>query len=127
MAIMGRTVTSEGPEARASDGDLTGDEYMALVTSKDVAARAAAAGRLDAPLGALLAFAQDAKVEVRMAVASNLGIGRTTTVIAHLSGDKSADVVRALIDNPEVSEDAVGRIAENGPRAVREYARTKLG
>ena len=126
MAIIGRTVT-DGPEARASSGELTGDEYMDLVKSKDVSARVAAAGRADAPLGALIAFAQDPKTEVRVAVASNPGIGRTTTVIAHLADDKSMDVVRALVDNPGVPHEAIEKIAADGPKAVRAYAQSRLG
>jgi hypothetical protein len=126
MAIIGRTKEGDTPEARVTSGDLSGDEYMALVRSKDVAARIAAAGRIDAPLGALLAFAQDVKPEVRVAVASNPGIGRTTTVIAHLANDRNADVVRALVDNPEVPREAVEQIANGGLRAVRDYARSKL-
>lgn len=125
MAFMTRTTTTDSPESRAAAGDLTGDDYMAIVQSKDVAARVAAAGRIDAPLGALLAFAQDSKTEVRIAVASNQGIGRTTTVIAHIAADKNVDVVRALIDNPSVSIAVLEGIAVSGPRAVRDLARER--
>jgi hypothetical protein len=126
MAITGRTTVTDSPEARAASGELTGDEYMNLVRSKDVSARIAAASRPDAPLGALIAFTQDQKPEVRTAVASNPGIGRTTTVIARLSDDKSIDVVRALIDNPAVPHEAIEKIAADGPRAARSYAQARL-
>jgi len=126
MAIIGRTSTNIGPEGKASAGDLSGDEYMVLVRSKDVSARVAAASRVEAPLGALLAFAQDARAEVRMAVASNHGIGRTTTVIAHLADDKNIDVVRALVDNPTVPRDAIEKVALSGPKVLRTYARERL-
>ena len=120
-------IINDGPETRAVGGDLSGDEYMALVQSKDLSARIAAAGRLDAPMGALIAFAQDSKAEVRVAVASNPGIGRTTTVIAHLASDKNSEVVKALVDNDLVPREAVEKIATDGPRAVRDYARARLG
>jgi hypothetical protein len=126
MAIIGRTTTNIGPEGKATSGDLSGDEYMVLVRSKDVSARVAAASRVEAPLGALLAFAQDARAEVRMAVASNHGIGRTTTVIAHLADDKNVDVVRALVDNPTVPRDAIEKVALSGPKVLRTYARERL-
>ncbi len=125
MAIVGRTSVG-GPEARAASGELSGDEYMELVQSKDVSARVAAAGRADAPLGALIAFTQDPKPEVRASVASNPGIGRTTTVIATLSEDKSIDVVKALIDNPAVPHEAVEKIAADGAKAARTYAQKHL-
>lgn len=125
MAIIGRT-SVDGPEARAASGELTGDEYMDIVQSKDVAARVAAAGRPDAPLGALIAFTQDPKQEVRAAVASNPGIGRTTTVIAQLAEDKSIDVVKALVDNPAVPHETVEKIAADGSKAARAYAQEKL-
>lgn len=126
MAIIGRTTVTDSPETRAASGELTGDEYMDLVRSKDVSARVAAAGRADAPLGALIAFTQDPKPEVRAAVASNPGIGRTTTVIARLADDKNIDVVRALIDNPSVPHEAVEKIAADGPKAARGYAQARL-
>ncbi len=126
MAVIDRTTASNGQEAKAAAGDLTGDEYMALVRSKDVSARVAAASRVEAPLGALLAFAQDSKTEVRIAVASNHGIGRTTTVIAHLADDKNTDVVRALVDNPTVPRELIEKVALTGPKALRPYARQRL-
>ena len=97
MAIIGRT-TTDGPETRALGGALTGEDYMSLVASKDVSARAAAAARDDAPLGALLAFAQD----------------------------KNADVARALVANSAVHLAAIARIADVGPRAVRALAQGRL-
>ncbi len=125
MAIIGRT-TTDGPESRALDGALTGEDYMSLVVSKDTSARAAAAARDDAPLGALLAFAQDPKVEVRVAVASNPAIGRATSIAETLSQDKSADVARALVGNSAVHLSVVARIADVGPRAVRRLAQGRL-
>lgn len=125
MAIDGRTAL-EGTEEHVASGELTSDEYMVLVQSKDVSARAAAASRSDAPLGALIAFTQDPKPEVRAAVASNPGIGRTTTVVARLAEDKSLDVVKALIDNPAVSHETVEKIATDGARAARAYAQERL-
>lgn len=124
MAIIGRTTDS--PVAGVASGALTGDEYMILVRSKDVSARVAAAGRFDAPLGALIAFTQDSKTEVRVAVAANPGIGRTSTVISQLSEDKSIEVVRALIDNPAVPHETVEKIAADGSRSAREYAQAHL-
>lgn len=126
MAIIGRQTVTDGTEARAASGTLTGDEYMDFVRSKDVSARVAAAGRADAPLGALIAFTQDSKSEVRAAVASNPGIGRTTTVITRLADDKSMDVLRALIDNPSVPHEALEKIAADGPKAARSYALARL-
>ncbi len=126
MAIIGRTTVNESSEAGSVSGGLTGDEYMTLVRSKDVSARVAAAGRFDAPLGALIAFTQDSKTEVRVAVATNPGIGRTATVIAQLSDDKSIEVVRALIDNPAVPHETIEKIAADGPRLAREYAQARL-
>ena len=125
MAIIGRT-TTDGPESRVLDGVLTGEDYMSLVVSKDTSARAAAAARGDAPLGALLAFAQDPKVEVRVAVASNPAIGRATSIAETLAQDKSADVARALVENSAVHLSVIARIADVGPRAVRALAQGRL-
>lgn len=125
MAIIGRTA-KDGPESRVANGALTGEDYMTLVASKDVSARAAAAARADAPLGALLAFAQDAKVEVRVAVASNPSIGRAASIAETLAQDKSADVARALVQNMSVGRAPISRIADLGPRGVRSLARERL-
>lgn len=125
MAIIGRT-TTDGPESRVADGLLTGDDFMSLVASKDASARAAAAARGDAPMGALLAFAQDPKVEVRVAVASNPGIGRAESIAETLAQDKSAEVARALVRNSSVGLSAIARIADVGPRSVRSLAQGRL-
>jgi hypothetical protein len=125
MAIIGRT-TTDGVESRVEDSLLTGDDFMSLVSSKDSAARAAAAARDDAPMGALLAFAQDPKVEVRVAVASNPGIGRAASIAETLAQDKSADVARALVENPAVGRPTIARIADVGPRSVRPLAQGRL-
>lgn len=111
---------------RAVDGELSGDDYMALVNAKDTAARVAAAGREDAPLGALIAFTMDKKSEVRAAVAANPGIGRATTVASALADDKSIDVLSALIDNPAVGRSIIERIAADGPKAARSRASVRL-
>jgi hypothetical protein len=125
MAIIGRT-TIDGPESRVADGLLTGDDFLSLVSSKDASVRAAAAARDDAPMGALLSFAQDPKVEVRVAVASNPGIGRAASIAETLAQDKSADVARALVQNPAVGLSAIARIADVGPRSVRSLAQGRL-
>jgi hypothetical protein len=126
MAVVEQTTGSNDADAAPEATILTGDDYMARVQSKDVAARIDAASRVDAPLGALLAFAQDSKVEVRIAVASNPGIGRTTTVMAHLADDKSPEVVRALVDNPTVTRDVIEKVAVSGPKTVRPHAQERL-
>lgn len=125
MAIIGKT--TNGPESRAAGGPLSADDFMLLVQSKDAAARIAAAAREDAPMGALIAFAQDPKVEVRAAVASNPGIGRTTTVGDALARDRSAEVARALVNNAAVGSGVLAIVAEEGHKSVREEARSRLG
>jgi hypothetical protein len=125
MAIIGRT-TTDGPESRVADESLATADFMSLVSSKDASARAAAAARDDAPMGALLAFAQDSKVEVRVAVASNASIGRAASIADTLAQDRSADVARALVANPSVGLSTIARIAEAGPRAVRALAQGRL-
>jgi hypothetical protein len=125
MAITGSMATDR-VESRVAGGPLTGDDFMSLVSSKDPSARAAAAARDDAPMGALLAFAQDPKVEVRVAVASNPAIGRAGSIAETLSQDKSADVARALVENHSVGLAAIARIADVGPRSVRPLAQGRL-
>ncbi len=125
MAIIGRTAT-DGPESRAIEGSLSPDDFMSLVSSKDASARAAAAGREDAPMGALLAFAQDSKADVRAAVAANPAIGRAASIAETLAQDKSADVARALVGNDSVGLSAIARLADVGPRAVRPLAQARL-
>ncbi len=114
------------PEQRAASGELTGDEFMALVNSRDVRARVAAASRVDAPLGVLVSFAQDRKTEVRVAVAGNSAIGSATAVQSILAEDRSADVARALIRNDDVARAAIELIAQDGPRAARSEASARL-
>lgn len=125
MAIIGRT-TTDGPESRVGEGLLATEDFMSLVSSKDASARSAAAARDDAPMGALLAFAQDSKVEVRVAVASNPSIGRAASIAETLAQDKSAEVARALVENASVGLSAIARIADVGPRAVRALAQGRL-
>ncbi len=125
MAIIGRT-TTDGPESRVAEKSLAAEDFMSLVSSKDTSARSAAAGREDAPMGALLAFAQDSRVEVRVAVASNPSIGRAASIAETLAQDKSAEVARALVENSSVGLSVIARIADVGPRAVRPLAQGRM-
>ncbi len=125
MAILGKT-TTDSPEYRALDGTLSRDDYVSIVVSKDSAAREAAAKREDAPVAALVSFAQDSKAAVRLAVASNSAIDRATSAAAILAEDRSTDVVRALMDNPATPKSVLSMIADNGPRSLRRAAQELL-
>jgi hypothetical protein len=125
MAILGKP-TTDSPEYRALDGSLSGDDYVSIVVSKDASAREAAARSENAPVAALVSFAQDSKSSVRLAVASNPAIGRATSAAAILADDRSADVVRALVDNPATPDMVVSMIADRGPRSVRAAAQERL-
>ena len=125
MAILGKP-TTDSPEFRAIDGTLSGDDYVAIIVSKDVAARAAAASREDAPVAALVSFAQDAKSSVREAVAANPALARATSVAAILAEDRSTDVVRALLNNPATPSAVLSMIADRGPRSLRSAAQDRL-
>jgi len=114
------------PESRAALGDLSGEEFMTLVQSRDVTARIAAAGREDAPLGVLVSFAQDRKTEVRVAVATNTIIGHSTAVQSVLADDRAVEVARALIRNSAVSRSIVDLLSKEGPRAARSEAAARL-
>ena len=110
------------PESRAAFGELSGEEFMTLVQSRDVAARIAAAGRDDAPLGVLVSFAQDRKTEVRVAVATNSAIGVSPAIQSVLAEDRAVEVARALIRNSAVTRAIVAKVSEEGPRAARSEA-----
>ena len=126
MAVIGTNSATELDKRALAGDDLSGDDYMALVQSKNVEAKVAAAGRQDAPMGALIAFSQDRKVEVRVAVAKNVGIARSTTLGAALVADRAVEVALALVENPAIDDSLIGQIATEGHKGARAAATERL-
>jgi len=109
----------EGEEASAA-------ELLGLATSRDAKIRESVATRSDAPLSVLIHLAQDSKVSVRLALASNPGIATMASVIDLLAADKDHDVVLALVNNTSISVTRLAQLSDHSKKRVRQAFTDRL-
>ncbi|MDN4474071.1 hypothetical protein [Demequina zhanjiangensis] len=86
--------------AQAAAGDrLDPQEIAEMARSRDRAVRAAIAARPDIPMPTMLRLATDRSVEVRIALAGNRAIARSSALLDALAQDPSVEVRLALVGN----------------------------
>lgn len=104
----------------------TEGELAALGRSPEVRVRAVVAGYSGTPLTTLLRLAHDESPDVRAGVARNQRPGIPVQVFEDLAKDRSVDVVYALIDNPNVPDGLIARLARHLHREYARAARVRL-
>lgn len=111
---------------KALDPNLTDHELATLARSEEAKVRAAVAERPGMPLTTLLKLAQDPSPVVRAGVARNPRVDIPEDLHRELAGDKSPEVVYALIENPQVSDAVIGKLARQIHKEYAAAARARL-
>ncbi|WP_084039364.1 DUF2336 domain-containing protein [Demequina sp. NBRC 110053] len=111
---------------RALDHNLTDNELYALARSEEAKVRAAVAERPGMPLTTLLKLAEDVSPVVRAGVARNPRADIPEDLHRQLAGDKSPEVVFALIENPQVPDSVIAKLARQVHKEYAAAARARL-
>ncbi|WP_297082553.1 hypothetical protein [uncultured Demequina sp.] len=111
---------------KALDPNLNDHELATLARSEEAKVRAAVAERPAMPLTTLLKLAHDVSPVVRAGVARNPRVDIPEDLHRELAGDKSPEVVYALIENPQVSDAIIGKLARQIHKEYAVAARARL-
>ena len=111
---------------KALDPNLSDHELATLARSEEAKVRAAVAERPAMPLTTLLMLARDPSPAVRCGVARNPRADMPIDLHRDLASDKSPDVVFALIENPQVPDSVIAKIARQVHKEYAADARARL-
>lgn len=111
---------------KALDPALSDSELAQLARSEEAKVRAAVAERPGMPLTTLLKLSQDPSPAVRAGVARNPRVDVPDDLHRELAADRSPEVVFALIENPQVSDAIIGKLARQIHKEYAAAARARL-
>lgn len=111
---------------KALGADLTDGELAVLARSDEAKVRAAAAERPAMPLTTLLKLSQDPSPAVRAGVARNPRADIPEDLRRELASDKAPEVIYALIENPQVPDSIIAKLARQVHKEYAGAARNRL-
>lgn len=111
---------------KSLDPNLSDAALASLSRSDEAKVRAAVAERPATPLTTLLKLAVDKAPSVRAGVARNERPDIPIELHKQLAHDKAVEVIYALIENPAVSDQIIGRLARHFHKEYASAARKRL-